>query len=85
AGPAYGFFAFGMVLYFASQGAGRLGKPFAVTMVRTAVAIGGAALAVALGAPLWTAFAAVSLALLVYGLGMGWLVGGADWRVRVRA
>jgi putative MATE family efflux protein len=85
AGPAYGFFAFGMVLYFASQGAGRLGKPFAVTMVRTAVAIGGAALAVALGAPVWTAFAAVSLALLVYGIGMGWLVAGADWRVRARA
>jgi putative MATE family efflux protein len=80
AGPAYGFFAFGMVLYFASQGAGRLGKPFAVTMVRTAIAIGGAALAAMSGAPLWTAFAAVALALLVYGLALGWLIARADWR-----
>ena len=42
AGPAYGFFAFGMSLYFAAQGAGRLGKPLAVTLGRTTIAIGGA-------------------------------------------
>ncbi|QZO02418.1 MATE family efflux transporter [Chenggangzhangella methanolivorans] len=79
AGPAYGFFAFGMALYFASQGAGRLGKPLAVTVVRTAIAIGGAALAAHMGAPLWTMFAAVTLAILVYGSAMGWVTWRADW------
>ncbi|GBD48364.1 MATE family efflux transporter [Methylopila sp. Yamaguchi] len=79
AGPAYGFFAFGMALYFAAQGAGRLGKPLAVTLVRTLLAIGGAALAFVWAAPLWTMFAAVSLALVVYGVAMGLLTIGADW------
>ncbi|GLK79634.1 MATE family efflux transporter [Methylopila turkensis] len=82
AGPTYGFFAFGMALYFAAQGAGRLGGPLAVTLGRTAIAIGGAVLAAALGAPLWTVFAAVAIGLVFYGVAMGALTAAADWRRR---
>ncbi len=82
AGPAYGFFAFGMSLYFAAQGAGRLGKPLAVTLGRTVIAIGGAGLAATLGAPLWTVFAAVAVGLVFYGVAMGALTGAADWSRR---
>ncbi|PZQ71549.1 MAG: hypothetical protein DI563_17340, partial [Variovorax paradoxus] len=41
-GPLYGFFGLGLVLYFASQGAGRLMWPVFGTLIRLAVAgIGG--------------------------------------------
>jgi putative MATE family efflux protein len=82
AGPTYGFFAFGMSLYFAAQGAGRLGKPLAVTLGRTAIAIAGAALAATLGAPLWTVFAAVAIGLVFYGVALGALTAAADWSRR---
>jgi Na+-driven multidrug efflux pump len=42
--PAYAFFALGLALYFASQGAGRMGWPIAASLLRMAVAIGGALL-----------------------------------------
>lgn len=79
-GPTYGFFAFGMALYFASQGAGRLAKPLAVSILRTAIALGGAGLASAAGLALGGVFAAIAAAIVVYGALMGWLVGRADWR-----
>ncbi|MFC3692559.1 MATE family efflux transporter [Chenggangzhangella methanolivorans] len=82
AGPAYGFFAFGMSLYFAAQGAGRLGKPLAVTLGRTVIAIGGAALAATLGVSLWIVFAAVAVGLVFYGVAMGALTATADWSRR---
>lgn len=79
AAPAYGFFAFGMSLYFAAQGAGRLVRPLVVTLFRTAIAIGGASLAAALGAPLPSVFIAVAAGLLFYGVAMGVLTARADW------
>ncbi|WP_261405055.1 hypothetical protein [Chenggangzhangella methanolivorans] len=71
-----------MSLYFAAQGAGRLGKPLAVTLGRTVIAIGGAALAATLGVSLWIVFAAVAVGLVFYGVAMGALTATADWSRR---
>ncbi len=40
-GPAYGFFGLGLTLYFASQGAGRLGWPLAAGVARLLLAAAG--------------------------------------------
>ncbi|WP_245287008.1 MATE family efflux transporter [Bradyrhizobium sp. Tv2a-2] len=40
-GPFYGFFGLGISMYFASQGAGRLGWPLMGGLVRMIVAVGG--------------------------------------------
>src|SRR5439155_25597250 len=40
-GPAYGFFGLGLALYFASQGAGRLGWPLLAGLLRLVIAVGG--------------------------------------------
>eukprot|EP01038_Epipyxis_sp_PR26KG_P017849 gene17849-24933_t len=45
-GPVYGFFGLGLVLYFASQGAGRLLWPVIGNIVRLAVAVTGGSVAV---------------------------------------
>ncbi len=47
-GPCYGFFGFGLALYFASQGAGRLLWPLLAGFARMGVAIGGGWLALKL-------------------------------------
>src|SRR5205823_12967909 len=44
-GPAYGFFGLGLALYFASQGAGRLGWPLSAGLLRLVIAVGGGWLA----------------------------------------
>lgn len=54
--PAYGFFALGLCLYFVAQGARLL-----------LVAVGGWLL-VTYGAPVWSMFALISAAMLLYGL-----------------
>lgn len=78
-GPTFGFFSFGMALYFASQGAGRLAKPLGVSLARTAIAIGGASLAAATGS-LAGVFVSVALAIVIYGAAMAGIVWRADWR-----
>ena len=67
AGPAFGFFGFGLTLYFASQGAGRMvGPVFAATMRLLLVAAVGSWL-VAIDAPTWQLFALAAAAMVVYG------------------
>jgi len=44
-GPAFGFLGVGLALYFASQGAGRVGWPVTATLLRFLVAVGGATVA----------------------------------------
>src|SRR5229473_2692623 len=44
-GPSYGLFGFGMALYFASQGAGRMFRPLLANQIRFAIAVGGGWLA----------------------------------------
>ena len=67
AGPAFGFFGFGLTLYFASQGAGRMvGPVFAATLRLLLVAAVGSWL-VAIDAPAWQLFALAAAAMVVYG------------------
>jgi putative MATE family efflux protein len=68
AGPAFGFFGMGVCLYFASQGAAKVGGPvFAGTLRLLMVGFGGWWL-VSIDAPAWTLFALVAAAMVVFGL-----------------
>jgi Na+-driven multidrug efflux pump len=69
AGPTFVFFGIGACLYFASQGAAKVGGPvLAYTARLLIVAIGGWWLA-SIAAPAWTLFALVGAAMIVLGLG----------------
>jgi putative MATE family efflux protein len=67
-GPAYGFFGLGLSLYFAAQGAGRLRWPILGGSLRVAIALGGGWLALWLTGALTALFAALALAMVVYGV-----------------
>jgi putative MATE family efflux protein len=78
-GPFYGFFGLGMALYFASQGAGRLGWPLLAGSARLVIAAGGGWLALHLtGSAEWL-FAALAAALVVYGVVIAVAVGVGAW------
>jgi len=84
-GPFYGFFGAGLALYFASQGAGRLGGAVTVAIARVVIAAGAGFIAVTLGGGSSGLFAALAAALVVYGLGNvvavaagGWSKGGSE-------
>src|SRR5712664_3271539 len=69
AGPAFGFFGMGVCLYFASQGAAKVGGPVLAGTVRLLmVGLGGWWL-VSINAPAWTLFALAGAAMVVFGLG----------------
>lgn len=78
-GPAYGFFGLGLVLYFASQGAGQLLWPLGVGFARLAIAAGGGWLALALTGSLDWLYAAAAAALIVYGTSLGLAVRSGVW------
>jgi putative MATE family efflux protein len=78
-GPFYGCFGFGLALYFASQGAGKLLWPLAAGFARMAVAIGGGWLALRLTGSLPLMFLAVGAALVVYGAGIAMAVKLGTW------
>jgi putative MATE family efflux protein len=80
-GPVYAFFGVGLALYFASQGAGRLGWPVTASVVRLVVAVGGGWLGGrVLGGGLTAVFVAMAVSLvLLGGINMAALAGGA-WR-----
>jgi putative MATE family efflux protein len=66
-GPFYGFFGAGLALYFASQGAGKLGWPMLAAIIRVLIAAGGGWLAVvALGGSAGL-FLVLGVALVVFG------------------
>ncbi|SDA33053.1 putative efflux protein, MATE family [Methylobacterium sp. UNC378MF] len=67
-GPFYGFFGAGLALYFAAQGAGRVGWPLAASILRMAVALGGAWIAARLGLGLAGMFVALSAGFVAMGL-----------------
>ena len=81
-GPFYGFFGLGLVLYFASQGAGRMAWPVASQFARLVVAAGGSALALRLGGGLFSVFMIIGLALAVFGLGVTASIAGGAWSSR---
>jgi putative MATE family efflux protein len=78
-GPAYGFFGLGLSLYFASQGAGRLLWPLSAGLVRLAIAVGGGWIALYLTGELDSVFAALSAALVTYGVMLSAAVASGVW------
>jgi Na+-driven multidrug efflux pump len=78
-GPAYGFFGLGLSLYFASQGAGRLFWPLFAGLLRLIIAIGGGWIALRITGSLGFVFAALSAALVVYGLTLSLAVASGAW------
>jgi Na+-driven multidrug efflux pump len=78
-GPAYVGFGAGMAMYFASQGAGRMGWPMAAALARFAIAVGGGAL---LAGPfgLDGQFLAVALGITAYGAVTAMGVRPGVWR-----
>jgi Na+-driven multidrug efflux pump len=77
--PAYAAFGAGMAMYFASQGAGKMGWPVAGAVARFAIAVGGGAL---LAAPLELEgrFLAVALGITAYGVLTAAAVRPGVWR-----
>jgi Na+-driven multidrug efflux pump len=78
-GPLYGFFGLGLILYFCSQGAGRLLWPVIGNLSRLVVAAGGGWLALRRGGGLTSVFIAQGVALAVYGAINGAAVAGGAW------
>jgi Na+-driven multidrug efflux pump len=78
-GPFYGFFGLGLVLYFASQGAGRLLWPVMGNAARLVVAAAGGWLALRWGGGLAVVFAAQAASMVAYGLLNAWSIAGGAW------
>lgn len=78
-GPAYGFFGLGLVLYFASQGAGRLLWPVLGNIARLLVAVAGGWMALVFSGGLEAVFAAQAVALVVYGVLNTWAIAAGAW------
>lgn len=81
-GPFYGFFGLGLVLYFASQGAGRMAWPVTAQFMRLVVAGGGSALVLQMGGGLVSVFLMIGVALAVFGLGVTASIAGGAWTAR---
>jgi len=78
-GPLYGFFGIGLVLFFASQGAGRVKWPVIGNLARLTVAALGGALALRWGHGLTPIFIAQGVALVIYALINLAAVAGGAW------
>ena len=81
-GPCYGLFGLGMALYFASQGAGRLRWPLTAAVTRFVLAAGGGWLAFRLSGDLVYVFAALAVALAVFGTINAAAVAGGAWSAK---
>jgi putative MATE family efflux protein len=80
-GPTYAFFGVGLALYFASQGAGRLGWPVAAGVTRLVLAAAGGWAALTLpGGGLTPFFVAMALSLVVFGAINAAAVRAGAWR-----
>ncbi len=83
-GPSYGFFGLGLALYFASQGAGRLGWPLFAGLLRLLIAVGGGWTAWRSTGSLFWVFGALSIALVTYGLVLSAAIMRGAWFGRRR-
>jgi putative MATE family efflux protein len=83
-GPAYGFFGLGLCHYFASQGAGRLLWPLVGSFIRLIVGIGGGWLVLRLTGSVDWLFAALTLALVLYGVIVTAAIASGAWFRRDR-
>lgn len=68
AGPGFAFFGFGLTLYFAAQGAGRMAGPVAAATMRLLVVAVGGSWLVARGAEPWQLFALGAASMVAYGV-----------------
>ena len=68
AGPAFAFFGLGTCLYFASQGAAKVGGPVLASTIRLLTVGAGGWWLASINAPAWTLFALVGGAMTVFGL-----------------
>ncbi|MBN8509468.1 MAG: MATE family efflux transporter, partial [Burkholderiales bacterium] len=71
AGPAFGFFGFGLTLYFAAQGAGRMTGPVIAATLRLLLVAAGGSWLVAHDAAPWQLFALGAASMVVYGTSCG--------------
>ncbi|MGH6727793.1 MAG: MATE family efflux transporter [Pseudolabrys sp.] len=78
-GPVYGFFGVGLSLYFASQGAGRMGWPMLAAGLRVVIAAGGGWLAVKTFGGSHGLFAALAAAIVSFGLVNAAAVASGVW------
>jgi putative MATE family efflux protein len=78
-GPVYGLFGFGMALYFASQGAGRLLWPLLANFARLIIAAVGGWLALRWSGSLTGVFIALAVALAAFGLINAAAVAAGAW------
>ncbi len=78
-GPCYGFYGLGLALYFASQGAGRLGWPLLAGAARLAAAWGGGWLALRWTGGIDGVYLSLALALVLFGLINAASVAGGAW------
>ena len=77
--PLYPFLAVGVALYFASQGAGRMGMPLLAGAFRLAIASIGGFATIRAGAPVEVVFYVIAIAMFVYGSFTAWAVYRSDW------
>ena len=77
-GPFYGFFGGGLALYFAAQGAGRLGWAMTIAVLRVVIAAGGGWLAVRTIGESTALFIVLAAALFVYGIANAGAVAGGS-------
>ena len=80
AGPGYAFFGFGLALFFASQGAGRIAGPVLAGTLRLAVVTLGGLLLWRLDASSASYFALVSIAMVAYGIASAVAVARSNWQ-----
>ena len=84
-GPVFGLFGMGLVLYFASLGAGHvLGPVLAGTVRLLVVMVGGAWLMWDGNASAQSLFMLVSVAMALYGVCTAWAVWRTPWSVHKR-
>ncbi len=80
-GPAYGFLGFGLALYFASQGAGRMGWPLASGVLRLVIVAAGSWLAVrGWGAGLTGIYAMLAIGMASFGSVIALAIRAGTWR-----
>ena len=77
--PFYILFAAGMALYFAAQGAARVGLPILAGTARLVAVVGGGLVVIALGAPLVALFAVIAAGMVLYGALSAAAVRRAAW------
>jgi len=79
AGFGFPFFGFGLCLYFASQGSGKVLGPVLGGTIRLAIVAAGGWWLATSGAPVWMLFALAGGAMIVYGIATGLMVKATNW------